>query len=103
MLTVTDADPAEAISAAEMTAVSCVELTNVVGRAELFQFTTDALTKFAPFTVRVNPEVLQDGVEFEEVVEDDKEAIVGGTIVNGSEAREASPPGPRFDRETWAV
>ena len=89
-----DAVPLEAISVAGMTAVSCVELTNVVARAELFHSTTEPLTKFAPFTVRVNPEGLHDGVVFEEVVEDDKEVIEGGTMVNGIPP-EVPPPGPR--------
>ena len=80
--TVIDADPAEAISEAGMVAMSCVGLTNDVARAELFQSTTEACTKFVPFTVRVSPEALHDGVVFDEVVEDDKEVIEGGAIVN---------------------
>ena len=67
-----------------MMAVSCVELTNVVARAEPFQSTTEPLTKFAPFTVSVKPVGLHEGVVLADVVDDDKELIVGGTIVKGS-------------------
>lgn len=83
--TVIDAVPAEAVSEAGMTAVSCVELTNVVLRGEPFQLMTDPFTpfrKFVPFTVRMNPVGLHDGVEFDIVVEDDREVMVGGWIVN---------------------
>jgi len=93
-VTVTFADPAEAISAAEMTAVrygagfgfACVEggWTNVVGRAEPFQLTTEVFNKFVPFTVSVKPEGLHEGVELDDVVEDDKEVMTGGEIVNGT-------------------
>jgi hypothetical protein len=63
--TVTDAAPAAAISATEIAAVSCVALTKVVARGELFQSTTEPFTKFVPFTVRVKPVVVQDGVAFD--------------------------------------
>src|SRR5439155_661487 len=46
--------PAEAISAALIEAVTWVELTNVVVRAEPLKFTTEFETKFVPFTVSVN-------------------------------------------------
>jgi hypothetical protein len=52
--TVTWAVPLAATSAAGTTAVSCVEETKVVARAEPFQFTFDVEMKFVPFTVRVN-------------------------------------------------
>ena len=45
-----------AISAAEMTAVSCVLLTNVVVRFAPFHLTVEFETKFVPFTVNVNAE-----------------------------------------------
>jgi hypothetical protein len=51
--TVTRAVPGVAMSAAVIAAVSCVRLTNVVGRAAPFQRTTDEVTKFVPVTVRV--------------------------------------------------
>ncbi len=94
--------PAEAIFGAGMVAVSCVELTNVVASADVIagadcvagmtQSTIEPFTKFVPFTVRVTPAGLHDGVVFDEVVEDDKELTAGGTIMNGIEA-EAVPPG----------
>jgi len=102
-VTVTFAGPAEAISGAEISAVSCVGLTNVVARVEPFQFTSDALTKFVPVTVRVKPEALHEGVEFDEVVEADNDVMAGGTIVNGRDVGDAPPPGPRLNRETFAV
>ena len=51
--TVTLAVPAIAISAAAICAVSCVELTNVVVRAEEFQLTWEVDVKFVPVRVRV--------------------------------------------------
>ena len=97
--TVMDAVPAETISEAGIVAVSCVELTNVVARAELFQLTSEPFAKFVPFTVRVNPVGLHDGVVFDEVVEDDKEVMVGPTIVNWIPP-EVPPPGPRVNTTT---
>jgi hypothetical protein len=97
--TVIDADPAEAISENGMAAVSCVELTNVVPRAEPFQLTTEPFTKFVPFTVRVNPDGLHDGVVFDEVVEEDKDVIVGGVMVNWI-CPEIPPPGPSVSTST---
>ena len=98
---------AEARSENGIAAVSCVELTNVVastagtaGGGLVIQSTTDPFTKFVPVTVRVTPEGLHEGVELEEVVEEDKEVTAGGAIVNGMEA-EAVPPG--FTAEIWAV
>ena len=102
-VTVTFAGPAEAISGAEISAVSCVGLTNVVARAEPFQFTSDAPTKFVPVTVRVKPEGLHDGVVFDEVVDADKDVIAGGTIMNERDVADAPPPGPRLNRDTFAV
>jgi hypothetical protein len=99
LVTVIDAVPAAAISEGGMAAVSWVELTNVVARAELFQSTTEPVTKFAPFTVRVNPEGLHEGVVFDEVVEDDKVVMEGGTIVNWIPA-DVPPPGPRVNTTT---
>jgi hypothetical protein len=80
--TVIDAAPAAAISPGEIAAVSCVALTKVVARGELFQLTTEPFTKFVPFTVRVKPVVVQDGVAFDCVVEDDNEVMDGGRTVN---------------------
>jgi hypothetical protein len=56
VVTPTLAVPPEAISAALIVAVSCVELTNVVVLAEPFQVTVERpLMKFVPFTVMVKP------------------------------------------------
>jgi hypothetical protein len=49
----------EAVSGGGIAAVSCIVLTNVVGRGNPFQVTTEPLTKFVPFTVRVKPTGLQ--------------------------------------------
>jgi hypothetical protein len=62
--TLTDAVPADAMSAAGIDAVSCVAETNVVVRLAPFQRTTEPATKFEPFTVSVNaapPAVVVDG------------------------------------------
>jgi hypothetical protein len=52
-VTITDATPAEAIAAAGIAAVNCVELMNVVWRANPPKLTADPETKLAPFTVSV--------------------------------------------------
>ena len=56
MSTTTAAVPTGAISAAEMPAVSCVVLTNVVVRLAPFQRTVEPLTNPVPFTVSVKPD-----------------------------------------------
>jgi hypothetical protein len=103
--TVIDAVPAEAISEAEMRAVSCVELTNVVARAELFQLTTDVFRKFEPFTVRVKPEGLHDGVEADEVVDAEMPEMTGGEIVKGTcgDVFPLDPTGAGLISATWAI
>ena len=67
-----------------------------MARAEPFQSTTEPLTKFVPLTVSVNPVGLHEGVVLDDVVEDDNEVIVGGTIVKGS-CPEMPPPGGIVD------
>src|SRR5438552_12477708 len=52
--TVTDAEPAVAMSSAPMLAVSWVALTNVVERAVPFHSSVLPATKFVPVAVRVN-------------------------------------------------
>ena len=54
--TVTEAEPAVAMSAAEMAAVSWVLLTKVVVRDVPFHCTTEVDRKFVPVTVSVNAE-----------------------------------------------
>jgi hypothetical protein len=100
--TVIAAVPAEAISAAEIEAVSCVALTKAVARAEPFQSTTEPFTKFVPVTVSVNPEGLHEGVVFDDVVEDDSEVIVGARIENEIPL-DVPPPGPWVNASTVAV
>jgi hypothetical protein len=53
--TVTATLPGNAATLGGMDAVSCVALTNVVGCAAPFQFTTASLVKFVPVTVSVKP------------------------------------------------
>ena len=57
--TETPAVPGNAASWGKIEAVSCPELVNAVVRGEPFQFTTEALSKFEPLTVSVNPVGLQ--------------------------------------------
>lgn len=58
--TVMEKDPWVRASVYEMMALTCVALTNVVGRAEPFQFTTEPpFTKFVPFTTSVKLAGLQ--------------------------------------------
>jgi len=58
-VTVTFAVPGNAAAVAGIADVSRVALTKVVGSAEPFQFTTESLVKFVPFTVSVKPCALQ--------------------------------------------
>ena len=93
--TKTNAVPRAAVSAYVMAAVSCVPLTNVVGRGEPFQFTTESLVKIVPVpavTVRVKPVGLQYGVESVFVVDAESDAMVKGEIVNEI-AADVPPPG----------
>ena len=102
LATVTASVPCAAISAAEIDAVSCVALTNVVARSDPFQLTTDVFTKFEPVTVSVKPVMLHDGVEAPEVVDAESDVIDGAKIVN-VDAGEDPPPGPRVKTMTCAV
>jgi hypothetical protein len=65
LTTVTDAVPAVATLAAGTAAVSCVEETKVVVKAEPFQLTFEVETKLVPLTVKVNaplPAVVEVGL-----------------------------------------
>jgi hypothetical protein len=88
--------PGGAGSVAGIAAVSCVPLTNVVGRGDPFQLTTDPLTKLVPFTVKVKPAGLQYDVEDAET-----EVTVGADIVNVAPT-DVPPPGPSVNKKTVA-
>src|SRR5256885_12927906 len=90
-----------AMSPAVIAACSWVLLTNVVVRAAPFHCTTDPLTKFVPFTVRVKaaaPTVALPGVS---------EAIVGtglgARLMVKVSALELPPPGAGVNTRTEAV
>jgi hypothetical protein len=53
LVTVTAGVPAEAMAAAGMAAVNCVELMNVVAGADAPKLTIEAATKFVPLIVSV--------------------------------------------------
>jgi len=53
LVTVTAGVPVEAMLAAGMAAVNCVELTKVVATADPPKLTTEAATKFVPLSVSV--------------------------------------------------
>jgi hypothetical protein len=58
LVTITAAVPAEAIAAAGIAAVNCVELTNVAVSVVPPKLTIEAAIKLAPLTVRVKPAAL---------------------------------------------
>jgi hypothetical protein len=78
--TVIATPPGKAVSAAEIAAVNCVALPKVVARGVPFQLTTEAATKFVPFTTRMNPDAPQYGMEATGVEDGgiEVEVIVGG-------------------------
>src|SRR5882762_5707566 len=90
LFTVTAAVPAEAMAAAGIAAVSCVEPTNVVVRAVPAKLTTEAETKFVPLTVSVKPAALPATVLVGEMV-----VIVGTGLPPPIEA--VPPPHPARD------
>src|SRR6516225_8531349 len=55
LVTVTGTVPAEAMAAAGMAAVNCVEVTTVVAGVVPPKLTTEAATKFVPLTISVKP------------------------------------------------
>jgi hypothetical protein len=71
LVTVTAAVPADAIAAAGMAAVNCVELTNVAGVVPP-KLTVEVTRKFVPLTVRVKPAAVPATALLGEIV-----AIVG--------------------------
>ena len=54
LTTVTEDVPADAMSVAGIVAVSCAAFTNTVVRFDPFHCTCEVLTKFEPFTVKIN-------------------------------------------------
>jgi len=88
------AGPSATVSVGGIAAVSCIALRYVVRRGNPFQLTTEPLTKFVPFTVRVRPVGLQYAVE--DAV---TEVTVGGEIVNVAPV-EMPPPGPIVNKKT---
>jgi hypothetical protein len=85
-----------AVSAAVIEALSCVALTNVVGRGEPFQFTTSPLEKPVPVTTRVKSVALQYGALLADVDTATTAVTVGSEIENET-ALEAPPP--QFDAQ----
>jgi hypothetical protein len=81
-----------AVSAAEIVAVICVELTKVVGRGEPFQLTTRPGAKPVPVTVSMKPLALQYGVLFALVVEAETDVTVASVIGKGTAAEAFALP-----------
>src|ERR1700680_4140496 len=94
--------PREAVSAYVIAALSCVALTNVVGRGEPFQFTTNPFTKFVPVTSRVKPVGRHYGVEAICVVDAESIVMVGAWIGNEI-GLDVPPPGAGVNTVTCAV
>ena len=97
--TVTEAVPAEAMSAAGTEAVSEVALPNVVVRAVPFHFTTEVLTKLVPVSVSVNvaPPASPEAGAIEVKVGE------GLLIVKVGVVSEFPPPGPGLFAPTATV
>ena len=85
---------------AAIEACNWVALTNVVVRAEPFQFTTEPLTNPLPFTANVNP--VDPTVTLLGVIEVSTGRGLGAVIVKTA-AAEAPPPGAGFRTVTCAV
>jgi hypothetical protein len=96
--TVTRAVPDVATSAAVIVAVIWVEEANVVVRDVPFQFTTESVTKFVPFTVSVKSELLA-------AMEMGEREVVVGTGFNTVNvcAFDVPPPGAGFTTVTESV
>jgi hypothetical protein len=101
LVTVTVGEPAPAISAAVIAAVSCVALLNVVARGELLKFTTDEETKFVPVTTNENaapPATAEFGAS---------DVTVGSGLLTELTAKltefDAPPPGVGFVTTTAGV
>src|SRR2546421_285290 len=98
--TVICAVPAPATSAAEMAAVSCVALRNVVVRAAPFQRTVEPLTKPPPFTRRVS---VTAAFPADVPVGDSVASAGDGLLTLNVWAAEVPPPGAGVTTVTDAV
>jgi hypothetical protein len=108
--TVMGKDPWVTASVYGMMALTCVALTNVVGRGEPFQFTTvPPFTKFVPFTISVKPAGLQSGAVGDCVVDPDNSAAneeivgVGGWEIVNVNPEDVPPTGPGVNNLTVAL
>src|SRR5712692_5171770 len=79
--TVTCTTPVARMSAAEICAVNCTALINVVGRGLPFHRIWEPDIKLLPFAVRVNPDPPAEALEGTKLVR-----VGGGTIVNAMAA-----------------
>src|SRR2546422_1020127 len=86
------------MSAAEMAAVSCVALTNVVVRATPFQRTWEAATKSAPVTVSVKAAAAAVAL-----LGRSDESVGPGALTVNVRAVEVPPPGAGLNTVTEAV
>ena len=101
----------ERMSRYEMMAVRDPGVTNVVGRGEPFQLTTEPFTKFEPITVSVKLAGLQAGVEAIFVVDADTDEMAGvGAPLIAKVARDGGfgvgdvpPPGGGVSTSSWTV
>src|SRR5262245_60352075 len=94
------AGPAAAMSIAEIAAVNCIPLTNVVVRSESFHRTTEPLAKLVPLTVRAkagDPAVAEEGL---------RPVMVGAGLVGvitKLASFEGPPPGAGLNTITLAA
>ena len=88
MVTITAAVPAEAMAAAGMAAVSCVELTNVVTGAVTPKLIVEAATKLVPLIVSVKPAALPATALVGEI------AVIVGTGLPPAPVDAVPPPHP---------
>ena len=97
LTTVIEMDPAEAMSLAEIAAVSWVLLTKVVLRIEPFTCTDDPLRKLDPFTVSVTAPPPATAVAGDKL-ESDGTGLAGLLTVRGRDAL-VPPPGVATEME----